>query len=243
MPVAVAFSPDGSYLATANIGSNDVALFNITNGMLSATSIQALPTTSTKPRSLVFISSSGNLFIATVNSDSNDITIFPIKAKEGIVDAGTSYPLPVANVNPLFIAASTNGAYLATANSGSNTITVFTVTNGVLDQGTSYALPAQSSTDVAIAFSSVSLSNGNTLAATANSESNDVSVFSLINTSGDGGSSLPLGVIIGTTVGIPVGCATLTAIVAIGFLLYRYLHTYKGRASVNFSDKEPADNL
>ncbi len=237
-PVAVAFSSDGVYLATANSASNDVTLFNATNGVLKSIASQVLPAGSKKPRSLVFVpTSTGEFLVATANSDSNDITIFPIKV--GRLSAGTSYPLPAGAVEPVFIAVSSNGAYLATANSGSNSITLFSSINDILDQGTSYYLPDQSSDDEALTFSPLE-SSGNMVIVTANKASNDVSVFPLLGTStgtGDGGSNLPLGVIIGTTVGVPVAFGLLAVTGAVtSCLLYKYLHKHRA-GSVNFGDE------
>ena len=155
-PAAVAFTSDGTYLATANAGSNDVTLFNVVGGVLTDGISEPLPAGSKQPQSLAFLPSlNDDLFLATSNSGSNDITIFTISS--GIFTGSQSYPLPQGNLNPQALAISPNGTYLATANSGSNSITIFILDNNTLTSNTSYSLPGNSTDCVALAFGPVSV--------------------------------------------------------------------------------------
>ena len=245
IPEAVAFTLDGTYLATTNTGSNDITLFKVTAGVLNSGTSQQLPAGSKQPQSLAFLSDlNGNLFLATANSASNDVTIFSIKS--GIFTGSISYPLPQGNINPQGLAIPADGTYLATANSGSNSISIFTLANGTLEHGaTSYSLPGDSIDCVALSFWPTN-NEGNTFVATANLYSNDVSVFRLLGgaSSGDGGSSLPLGAIIGTTVGAPLGLVLIaTGITLGGFLFYKYMQRGNRRGNVNFDGENAPDTL
>ena len=78
--------------------------------------------------------------------------------------------------------------------------------------------------------------------ATANSASNDVSVFPLLGSGTGSGSNLPLGLIIGTTVGIPAGLVLITVIGGVStWLFYKYVQ-HRKRGSVNFGKNEPLGN-
>ncbi len=77
---------------------------------------------------------------------------------------------------------------------------------------------------------------------TANSASNDVSALPLLDVAeGEGdGSSLPLGVIIGTTIGIPAGLAFLAAgISMLSCLTYKYIQ-HKRRTNARTCDAKQA---
>lgn len=231
-PQGLAFTPDGAYVATANAGSNDISVFTVKSGTLSNPTTSSLPTESREPRSLVFVPlANSSLLLATANSGSNDVTIYLFQA--GKLSNARSYPLPSGAVSPQSIASSPDGSQLATANTDSSTITVFTTTDGMLDQGTIYRLPAHSKACAAVAFYPSHKSKG--VVATANSNSNDVSVL-VVGVPGAGdGSSLPLGAIIGTTVGIPLALSFLAATAGIGaWLFYKYRFRYTGIGHVYF---------
>ncbi len=76
-PHAVAFSPDGLYLATANNFSSSVTIFSVeSDGVFSLPCSYALPIGSSAPYSLAF--SSNGAYLATANLTSNDVTVFTI---------------------------------------------------------------------------------------------------------------------------------------------------------------------
>ena len=119
---------------------------------------------------------------------------------------------------------------------------MFKADGSKLSKGTSYVLPANSTNCVSVAFSPESSSA--TYAATANKDTNNVSVFPLFGSLGTGdGDDLPLGAIIGTTVGVPVGFAVLTAAAVTAGLLYRYVQLHQRRGSVNFDGQVPSGEL
>ena len=114
-PVAVAFTPNGTNLATANLKSNDITIFKVTDGLLSHGISEPLPDRSSQPRSIVFLTSlDSDLLIATSNSGSNDITIFQLKS--GDLTKLKSYSLPAGETDPEALALSANGNYIVTAN-------------------------------------------------------------------------------------------------------------------------------
>ena len=139
-------------------------------------------------------------------------------------------------MNPQSIASSLNGNYLAVANSNSSSVTFFNATGGTLQQPATSSLPPNSTYCVSITFST-----SGTYTLTANLYSNDVSLIPVLLGSsqgdGDGSSgtsedsgSLPLGLIIGTTVGIPVGLTALTAATVGTILLFYKYRQYHHRA-------------
>jgi WD40 repeat protein len=158
-PESIAFSPDGSLLASAttitnavdNSTTGNVAVFNVTaQGVLDAGTLYAFPQGSSGASSLAF--SPKGTFLATAHPQSNSVTLYAVA--QGILKTGTFYALPSNSKAPNAVAFSPNGTFLATANSGSSDITVFNVTN-ILSNATSYALPNQdqSPTPNSIAFS------------------------------------------------------------------------------------------
>lgn len=147
-PLGIAFSPDGSYLVTAN-DSNDLTVFNVSpNGILSGATSYLIGSGCCS--TLVF--SPDGTHIAIPNNYENSIMICSITA--GVIGSPTSYSLPSSSSGPEAIAFSYDGKYLATCND-SNDVTVFSVTNGVLSNGKSYAIPSSPdfSTPNALAFS------------------------------------------------------------------------------------------
>ena len=134
---ALAYSPDGSLLAIADVG---ITLFHVTNNKLSNRTSYALPSGSSGPQALAF-SPDGSLLV-TANANSSDATLF--KVSNGTLTEPISRSLPPAGppyYTPVGVAFSPDGSLLATvsvyAGIGSGTITVFTVTNDVLSTGTS----------------------------------------------------------------------------------------------------------
>ena len=163
------------------------------------------------------------MLLVTANGGSNDVTLFNFQA--GALSEGQSYPLPEGAHNPVSIAASSNGAYLATANSDSNSFTLFPLKDGTLGKGTSYSLPQNSTHCVSISFAPNNGSNGAQHIATANAESADVTVGTLLTGNSDGSSNDDVTIIVATTVtGGVVGGASLVIAASIAtFLLYKYV--------------------
>lgn len=157
-----AFSPDGSFLVTANgdqAGPNTLVLFKIDGQALDGGTVYPLSSDSF-PRSVAF-SPSGD-YCAVANSGLNTVTLFSVTA-QGLSEMA-SYALPAGSRNPYSLAFSPNGSYVVTANHDSSDVSLFNFSQGVLSDGTSYALPHGSSGPYSIVFSP----NGSLLAVAAN---------------------------------------------------------------------------
>jgi 6-phosphogluconolactonase (cycloisomerase 2 family) len=196
-PQSVAFSPNSSYLATANLNSNTITMFSVmAGGTLSGGTSYTLPSGSSSPVWVAF--SSNGSYLATANTDSvGDVTIFNVGAG-GILSGGTSYVLPSGAGIPSSVAFSPDGSYLAvaTAASGASSggVTIFSVgSGGSLSGGTFYTVPSGSLNPVVVVFSS----NGLYLATANNgsqpSNPGDVTIFT-VGTGGvlSGGASYSL---------------------------------------------------
>lgn len=136
-PIAVAFSPNGSLLATANSSSNNVTLFTVTNGVLNSGTPYALPAGSVQPGQIAF-SPDGSL-LAVLNKSSGNIVLFQVSG--GVLSGATSYTITGGALAQAF-AFSPSGAYVATVNKNGATgsITVFQVSAGTLINPVSYNL-------------------------------------------------------------------------------------------------------
>lgn len=129
LPLVMAFSPNGDYLATVK-GTNDITIYSIgTNGAISAGTSYTVPAGSSGPRSVAFSPDGAYVVSANEGYESNDVTIFTVGAG-GVLSEGTSYPLPIASHNPASIAFSPSGAYVVTGNDGYDDggVTVFSFT-------------------------------------------------------------------------------------------------------------------
>jgi hypothetical protein len=185
---------------------------------------------------VVFISNSE---VATANAGSNDITIFQLQGD--ILNNGTSYQLSLGSTTPLSIAYSPINSYLATADGGSHSITLFTVANQTADNAISYSLPDNSTDCVSVTFAPPIGGINTTYLATANSDSNDVTLFILLGQGNPDSmgtnASIPIGIIVGATVGgvILIGLTIATAIGA--FILCKHLHKkhHMGRVNISLS--------
>jgi WD40 repeat protein len=74
-PVSVAFSPNGSHLATANSNANNVILYAVNSNRVLGNGIAYSPPLGSKVPASVAFSPNGS-YLATANEDSNDVTIF-----------------------------------------------------------------------------------------------------------------------------------------------------------------------
>lgn len=237
-PVAIAFARDGDHMATANLSSNDITLFQIIGGVPSNGVSYSLPAGSSQPRAIVFVPTlDGSLLIATSNSGSNDMTLFSVESD--VFTKVKSYPLPNGALNPQALAASSTGAFLATANSDSNSISRFSTDGNTLTSGTSFALPANSSTCVATAFSPVSYQKGYSYVATANRDSDNISLFLLFGGVATSSDDSNTGIIIGATIGGGLFLFVVPVTVIVGYFLYKFVYQPRARDSlVNFSGDE-----
>jgi 6-phosphogluconolactonase (cycloisomerase 2 family) len=186
-PDAVAFSPDGSWLATSNAYSGNISIFSVqeSSGQL-APVMQSQPSnasTGSDPYGVAF-SPDGTL-VAVANLGSNSVSIFSFDDESGQLTPVTQSPTSRAKTGaePAWVAFSPNGALLAVANIAGNSVSVFSVddASGAL---TPVAQSPASNAATGQAPGSVSFSPDGSLLATANFGSNDVSVFSVDDASG-----------------------------------------------------------
>jgi hypothetical protein len=76
-PASVAFSPDGTLLATANFGTSTVSVFQVAaSGQLTAVTQTVTPSTGSEPYSLAF-SPDGTL-LATANLNASTVSMFTV---------------------------------------------------------------------------------------------------------------------------------------------------------------------
>lgn len=188
-PIAVTFSPDGKYLAIADSLLNSVTLFKFNNGVLSGGTDYHLPSGALFPNSVAFSPDGKYLVIANAYIDPNTTrgTVTVCEFSNGIITGMVNYDTPFGSIDPFEAVFSPDGSVLCTVNtvssSGPGDVTMFTADNGVLSNGTSYALPINSSLPESVAFSP-----DGKYVATTNSNSNDVSIITLNNST----SSYPL---------------------------------------------------
>ena len=131
-PDSIAFSPNGLYLATANVyslGSTvDVTLFSVgTGGTLSGAYSYPLASGATGFTQISF--SPNSSYLAVANQGLNTVTLFTAEP-EGTLIGGNAYALPSGSTSPLSVSFSPDGLYCATANLTSNDVTIFTVGAG-----------------------------------------------------------------------------------------------------------------
>ncbi len=170
-PLAIQFSPNGSFLATANT-SNDITIFQVSaQGVLSGAVSYPMGTNCCS--SLVFTPDSSH--IAVLGTGSNSVIMCAISGT-GVITGSTSYTLPTGATSPQALAISPNGSLLATCN-GSGNVTLFKLSNGVLSGGTNTA----TSSDGA---NGITFSPDGTLLAVANNSTFGSGNISLFGVSG-----------------------------------------------------------
>jgi 6-phosphogluconolactonase (cycloisomerase 2 family) len=210
-PIAVAITPNGSFLYVLNQGSGNIAAF-----VVSATdgSLTAIPPPGNPPPSPFFgtlvaptsiaVSKDGNLlFVASPSQHS--ITPFTIDSK-GVLTQGAPVVLGVAT-SPVFVAIEPSGRFLYVADSAGNAVLGFSIQgNGALTPITGSPFPA-SSQPVAI-----TTTPGGALLYVANQGSNNVSGFVIDSNSG------ALGAVAGSP--FPTGGKGPTFLAATGTFVY-----------------------
>jgi 6-phosphogluconolactonase (cycloisomerase 2 family) len=121
-PVAVAFSPDGRLLATANLSGQSVSMFLVAgNGVLSSAGGSPFATGS-PPNSLAFSPSGG--LLATVSANSDSVSMFRV-AENGTLSAA-GLPAQTGD-GPVELAFSPDGRFLATADRTERAVSIFSV--------------------------------------------------------------------------------------------------------------------
>jgi 6-phosphogluconolactonase (cycloisomerase 2 family) len=181
-PAAVAFSPSGDLLATANGGSSTVSMFAIdpASGQLTPVT-QSAPAdsdTGTTPYSIAFSPDGG--LLATANYNADTVSVFTVDPTSGALTPVTQSAPANADTGagPAAIAFSSNWDLLATSNYNADTVSLFTIdpTSGQLTPVTE--TPA-SSLDTGVAPVSLAFSPNDGLLATANLSDDTVSLFTV----------------------------------------------------------------
>ncbi len=125
-PDALAFSPNGKLLATADSGWNTVEVFSVSSsGAL--TPVTGPPTSTGSTPSSVAFSPDGRL-LAVANSLDNTISIFSVATRTGALTPVSGSPFHTGS-RPASIAFSPDGALLASADSGAKEVSAFTVSS------------------------------------------------------------------------------------------------------------------
>jgi len=181
VPIALAYTLDGSFLVVANQQANNIAVFTVGAGgeLLNDTALYDLPSGTEGPSSVSF--SPNGLYLATANYLTTSVTIFAVGS--GVLSSGTSYKLTdnsgnPSGASPVAAVFSPNGDYLATANTdggvaGGGDVSVFNVgAGGILSGEKDYALASGSLGPVSLAFSQDS-----SYLVVANLASDDFNVF------------------------------------------------------------------
>jgi 6-phosphogluconolactonase (cycloisomerase 2 family) len=182
-----------TYLAAAAGGGNKVFMYAVdpSTGALSAIDGSPFPTGSSAPNvnlySLAFVSTAaGNTFLATANvaSSTDSLSMFSVDPSTGVLTPVSGSPFPVLRaVSIAFGRTAAGKTFLAAANDANNSTSVYSVdpASGALVEapGSPFTVGHE---PVSVAFGASSA--GDTLLATANRSSDNVSVFSLDRATG-----------------------------------------------------------
>lgn len=168
-PEAVAISPDGELLATANPNSGDASVFSVgANGTL--TEVSGSPAdTGASPQAIAIGPAwpDGSHLIATANEGNDNVSMFAVPAGRTAVTEVSGSPF-ATGASPASLAFSPDGKLLAVANAVDNTVSVFTVAaDGTLTEVTGSPFAAGETP------SSLAFSPDGTLLTVANSGVND----------------------------------------------------------------------
>jgi 6-phosphogluconolactonase len=209
-PIAVAATPNGSFLYVLNQGSGNIAAFVVsaTDGTLTPIPPPGNPPPSpffgtlTAPTSMTVSTDGSFLFVASPSTHS--ITPFAIDSK-GLLTQGAPVALG-AGVTPVFVMVEPTGHFLYAADSTGNAVLGFSIQSGALTaiSGSPFAV---SSHPVAIATTP-----GGALLYVANQGSNNISAFVVDSKTG------ALGAVSGSP--FPTGGKGPTFLAATGTFVY-----------------------
>ena len=186
-PYWVAFSPNGKLLATANYTDSTVSVFTVdpASGQVAPVT-QALASnadTASGPFSVAF-SPNGKL-LATASFSNDEVSLFSIDPSSGQLTPVVQSVAANADTGsgPCSLAFSPNGDLLATANFGDNTASVLAV-DPSSGQLTPVTQSVATNADTGVGPYSVAFSPSGGLLATANYDSDTLSLFTVAATSG-----------------------------------------------------------
>jgi len=184
-PQSVTFTPNGLFLATANVYSNSVSVFGVNDMTGALTPVVQSPATNadtgTEPYSAAFSPSGG--LLAVPNDGAGTVSMFLVNDMTGALTPVTQSPASNADVgaSPVAVAFSPSGGLLAVANSESSALSIFQVnqTTGALTPVTQTpASNADTGGSTGVAFNA----GGGLLA--ASNAAGSVSVFQVNATTG-----------------------------------------------------------
>jgi WD40 repeat protein len=171
-PAAVAFSPGGGLLATADDLGSSLSVFSVpASGLL--TPVTGSPFASGTGTSVAF--SPGGGLLATASDDQNSVSVFSVNPLTGALTPVSGSPFPSGGgPDPISLAFSPGGGLLAVAD-GQRSVSVFSVdsTTGVLTPVSGSPFASSS------AVFSVAFSPDGSLLAAANADDGTVSVLSV----------------------------------------------------------------
>ena len=189
-PVSIAFSPDGSLLASADYFRADVGLLSVDSGTGALTPVAGSPFAAGRGPVSVAFSPSGGL-LATSDLVDDAVSLFSVSASAGGLLAVANSPFATGTA-PRSVAFSPSGGLVAAANSFDDTVSVFGV-----DPATGALTPvAGSPFPTGGDPLSVAFSPRGGLLAVANAGDDTVSVFTVDPASGaltPAGSPFPTG--------------------------------------------------
>ena len=188
-PIAVAFSPGGGLLATANATSDTVSIFKVESSTGLLTPVTQSPASNADagmtPESVSF--SPNGAVLASADYGTDTVSTFTVAESTGAVTPVTQTPASNANTEgfPYAAAFSPAGGLLVVPNQGSSTISLYAVdeSNGTLtpDPQSPASNAHTGAGPVSLAFSP---SGG--LIATANFSASSVSMFAVSGITGNG---------------------------------------------------------
>jgi 6-phosphogluconolactonase (cycloisomerase 2 family) len=186
-PFAIAVTPDGKFLYTANQFTNTVSAFSIDSATGALTQVGTSPFAVGKSPSGLAISPNGN-FLYVANSGSNDVSVFSVcdNATPNCVnpDGGiaeiTGSPFS-AGLGPVFIAISSTGNFAYVVDQLSNQISGYKLSPG---SGTMTGTTPLASVSTGTHPAWVAVSSGEQFVYVANNGSATVSAFTMDETSG-----------------------------------------------------------
>jgi len=185
-PQSVTFTPNGLFLATANVYSNSVSVFGVDDTTGALTPVTQSPATNADTGKYPFDAafSPGGGLLAVANDGSNTVSMFAVNEMTGALTPVTQSPATNADtgMTPWSVAFSPNGGLLAVANSASSAVSIFQVNDatGALTPVTqSPASNADTGDSQGVAFGA-----GGALLATADTVSGIVSLFQVNDATG-----------------------------------------------------------